>query len=106
MENRDDKSQQITRVNIFGSEFALCSSETPEYTQEISEFVHRRMMEIANEQNLGDVTKVAIMTALDIADQLLVHQARRQTHGERAVEALQRLGQHLDGTEKQVEHGS
>ena len=71
MAEAERNEPRITNVTIFGREFPLSSEESPEYTLRVADFVDRKMSEIASEQNLGDPTKVAIMTALDIADQLL-----------------------------------
>ena len=100
MEKRDDKKSQATQVSIFGSEFSVMSQESPDYTHKISDFVDRRMTEIASELNLADPTKVAIMTALDIADNLLQRRERHKAEKARAVEAVERLGRYLDRTDR------
>lgn len=103
MAKMDDYELHTTRVTIFGQEYVLKSSETEAYTQEISAFVDRKMKQVAHEMNIGDSTKVAIMVALEIADHLL---RQRITHDEdesRAIDAVQRLGQFLDGVQKDGE---
>ena len=103
METQGDKRTQTTDVTIFGDEYALSSQEAPEYTQKIADFVDCKMSEIASEQNLGDPTKIAIMAAMDIADRLLLIRAHQKVDRERAVEALRRLGQQVDGTDRDGE---
>jgi cell division protein ZapA len=96
MGERDEKRSKITNVTILGHEYPLHSHESSNYTLRIADFVDRRMAETASEQNLADPTRVAIMAAMDIADQILKHRDRRKTEHERAAEALQRLEQCLD----------
>ena len=99
MEKRDDKRPQITEVTIFGRGYSLSTQESLEYTQQVSNFLDRKMSEIASAHNLADPTKVAIMAAMDIADLLLLLRGQRKTEGERAAHALQRLGRYLDGAD-------
>ena len=100
MEVRDDKRPEITHVTIFGREYTLQSDESPEYTSKIADFVDRRMTGIASEQNLADPTRVAIMAAMDIADQLLRRKEQQEAESERVTKAAQRLGRSLDGTDR------
>ncbi len=93
-----DKSSEITHVTIFGREYPLSSQESADYASQIADFVDRKMTEIASQQNLADPTRVAIMAAMDIADQLLRRQGQREAESERAAKAVQRLGRFLDGT--------
>ena len=99
MERRDDKRPQITEVIIFGRGYSLCTDESPDYTRKVSDLVDRKMSEIAAEHDLTDPAKVAIVAAMDIADQVLKLREQRRTGEERAVDALQRLGRYLDDTD-------
>ena len=97
MSEAERKDPRITNVTIFGREYTLSSDEPPEYTLRVADFVDRKMSEIASEQNLGDPTKVAIMTALDIADQMLRRREKREIGREKAEDALKKLSRYLDG---------
>ena len=98
MARRDERDTRITNVTIFEHEYPLQTGESAEYTHRAAEFVDRKMREISSEKDLADLTKVAIMAALDIADQLLRSREHREAEGKRATQAAQRLGQLLDGT--------
>jgi cell division protein ZapA len=100
MARRDEKETRITHVTIYDHEYPLQTGESAEYTHRVAEFVDRKMRDISSEKNLADLTKVAIMAALDIADQLLRSRENRETEGERASQAVGRLGQLLDGTDQ------
>jgi cell division protein ZapA len=97
MSEAERKDRRVTNVTIFGREYPLASDESPEYTLRVADYVDRKMSEIASAQNLGDPTKVAIMTALDIADQLLQRKEGRETDRARAEDALRKLSRYLDG---------
>lgn len=103
MPNMDDYDVQTTRVVIFGQEYVLKSKESEVYTQEISNFVDRKMKQIAHEMNLGDTAKVAIMAALDIADRLIQQRGVQDHDQTRTLDAVRRLGQFLDGVKKDGE---
>jgi len=75
------KSTTATDVEIFGSVYHVRGEKDPEYLQELAELVDRRMREISKQVSTVDSAKIAILAALNIADELL--QSRRQQEGER-----------------------
>jgi cell division protein ZapA (FtsZ GTPase activity inhibitor) len=99
----DDKKLQTTQVNIFGNDYVLSSNESDAYTQEIAAYVDRNMKNVANEMNLGDTAKIAIMASFEIANQLLMQRSHQKAEQLRADEALLRLGKYLDGVPKDGE---
>ncbi len=58
-----------TRVQIFGSEYHVRGDTDPEYIRTLAAYVDAKMQEIATDQSLVSSTKVAILTALHIADE-------------------------------------
>jgi cell division protein ZapA len=65
-----------TRVEIFGSEYHIRADAESEYVKTIAAYVDAKMREIAEKQRLVSSTKVAILTAINIADE--VFQERRE----------------------------
>jgi cell division protein ZapA len=98
MSHSDDLHK--TKVMIFGSEYVLSSEESEEYTSKISNFVDEKMHEIAETENIGDTTQIALMAAFDIADQIARQRTRHRGDHIRIDEALKRLEQHIDDTKK------
>ena len=88
------------KVTIFGSEYVLSSEESEVYTSKISNFVNQKMHQIAETENLGDTTRIALMAAFDIADQIVHQRTRRRDDHIRVDEALGRLEQHIDDRKK------
>ena len=66
-----DDTKQRADVEIFGRTYTLVSDQSPAYAQEIAAEVDRRMASIAAQQNLSDTTKIAMMAAMEIADELM-----------------------------------
>lgn len=89
-----------TRVKIFGSEYVLSSEEPEEYTSKISDFVDEKMNQIAETENTGDTTRIALMAAFDIANQIVRQRTQCREDRIRIDEALRRLEQYIDGAKK------
>ncbi len=89
-----------TRVTIFGSEYVLSSEESEQYTSKISNFVDQKMNQIAETENIGDTTRIALMAAFDIADQIARQRTQRREVHIRIAKALRRLEQHIDDAKK------
>ena len=98
MSHSDDLHK--TKVMIFGSEYVLSSEESEDYTSKISKFVNKKMHEIAETENIGDTTRIALMAAFDIADQIARQRTRHREDRIRIDEALKRLEQYIDDTKK------
>ena len=91
MENSRDGSQPA-EVQIFGKNYTLVSDQTAEYTQQIASDVDKRMAAVAAEKNLADTTKIAMMAAMEIADELLRTRMTRRANLAMTEEAGKRLG--------------
>ena len=63
------------RVNIFGTDYALKAEDNQEYLIEIAKYVDQKMREIDRSQAISSNLKIAILAALNIADEL--HQTRQ-----------------------------
>ena len=95
MSHSDDLHK--AKVTIFGSEYVLRSAESKEYTSKISDLVNQKMNEIAETEDTGDTTRIALMAAFDIANQIVRHRTRLREDRIRIDDALKRLDQHIDG---------
>ena len=61
----------VTPVNIYGRTYPLRGNEDGEYLAELATLVDRRMREAADATGTADTLKVAILAALNIADEYL-----------------------------------
>lgn len=66
------------RVSIFGSEYSLLAENDESYIKEIARYVDDKMREIDDSQSLKSSMKVAILAALNIADELYQERAYRE----------------------------
>lgn len=69
-----------TQVEIFGEEYSVRGSDENGYLQELAALVDRKMREVA-ERVKGDTARIAILAALNLADELFQIQSRQE--GER-----------------------
>ncbi len=76
---RENRTPVRAEVEIFGKTYTLVSEHSADYAQEIANGVDRRMTAVAAEMNLADTTKIAMMAAMEIADELLrTRECRRE----------------------------
>ena len=64
-------------VTIFGESYTVKSEESRDYIEEVARFVDSQMKEVAGSGKVIPTDKIAILTALNIADQLHKYQRER-----------------------------
>ena len=91
------KTTTTTDVEIFGSTYHVRGDKDPELFQELADVVDGKMREIAQQVSTVDTAKIAILAALNIADELM--QCRKQQEGERVEiqDKVARLAERLEG---------
>lgn len=80
--------KRTTDVEIFGAVYPVRGSEDGQYLQELAATVDEKMREIADQVATVDTAKIAILAALNLADELF--QSKRMQEGER-VEIQERV---------------
>jgi len=70
-----------TEIEIFGAIYQVRGQQDPEYLQELALIVDGKMREIAQHVSTVDTAKIAILVALNLADEL--QQGREKFQGER-----------------------
>jgi len=70
------ESESVT-VNIFGQDYTLKGGSDPDYVRKVAQFVDERMHEVAQGGHRPPTVKVAILAAVNIADELLREQQKR-----------------------------
>ena len=70
-----------TDVEIFGAVYHVRGEQDPERLRDLAAFVDRRMQDVAQQVATVDTAKIAILAALNIADELFG--ARKRQEGER-----------------------
>ena len=72
------------RVNIFGAEYVLKATENQEEIIKIAEYVDQKMKDIDRSQAINSNVKIAILAALNIAEELF----QNQKYKERLIEQV------------------
>jgi cell division protein ZapA len=65
-------------VSIYGQEYTLKGEAEPDYVEKVAEFVDRKMREVGGSAAAVSTTKIAILAAVNIADELFRERRRRQ----------------------------
>ena len=83
-------------VEVFGQRFSLQGDADESYIHELAQYVDEQMRALTQNMKTGTPTKLAILAAINIADQLF-QQQRQQRAGEVEVERLtQSMVEHID----------
>jgi cell division protein ZapA len=83
------------RVNIFGAEYVLKASENQEEIIKIAEYVDQKMQEIDRSQAINSNLKIAILAALNIAEELFQNQKYQERLNEQINHESKKLNRSL-----------
>ena len=61
---------RTTPVHILGHEYKIRSTESPEFVREVAIFVDKLMGEISSKMTTGTTSQIAVLAALNIAEEL------------------------------------
>ena len=86
-----------TEVEIFGAVYSVRGSDDRGYLQGLADLVDRKMREVAQHVNTADTARIAILAALNLADELMSLEKRQE--GERVLirEKVAELTEELAG---------
>jgi len=102
------ESESVT-VNIFGKEYTLKGDAESEYVQKVAAFVNERMNEVAAHSTVASTAKVAILAAVNIADELFREQKKClesvATLEDRSVQIARLLADEVDMETAQSQGG-
>ena len=68
-----------TSVEIFGQSYNVRGEGDPDYLTELARFVDSRMREVAAQVSTVDPVKIAILAALNIADEFSRYRKERES---------------------------
>ncbi len=85
--------QNTLSVRIFGSEYKIKGAD-PDYIAEVAAYVDGKMSDLDGRLSAGTPTKIAVLTSLNIADELF----REREEKERLIEELRGRAQALGST--------
>jgi cell division protein ZapA len=84
------------KVEIFGQEYKIKGVGNPQYIHKIAGYVDKKMREIAHSSGIMSQSRIAILAALNITDELYqVREAREKAERELGLQAA-KLGELLE----------
>ena len=87
-------SARVTPITILGQQYPIRTSLDPEYVVRLAAFVDERMRAVSESTPSGDSLRLAVLAALNIADELFrCREATDQRNGQLAerAEELERI---------------
>ena len=63
-------NKNTIKVNIFGAEYPIVGQENADYIQHVAKYVDKKMKEINSAKPNRPLHQIAMLTALNIADEL------------------------------------
>ena len=93
-------SSTSTEVEIFGAVYNVRGSDDRGYLQGLADLVDRKMREMAQHVNTADTARIAILTALNLADELFRMEKRQEGERVEIREKVAGLTEELAGALK------
>jgi len=90
----------VAKVEIFGEKYTLRADAEPEHIQRVAQYVDGKFLEVAKSSPTLSTSKMAILTSLNIADELI----RLEEEKERAEKStLSKVGELISLLEQEME---
>ena len=89
-------SKQVTAVKIFNQTYQVSSGCDPEYVKQLARYVDKVMTEVFENTSAVDSMKVAVLAALNIADERFAAQRQLETLDDTVTEKSEEMITLLD----------
>ncbi len=89
-------SGNITKVTIYGTEYPIKGESDAEYIKKVAEYVDQKMYEVDRNTSAKSSLKVAILAALNIADELFREKAEKDQIVQQLEEKIKKLSNLLN----------
>lgn len=83
-------------INVFGEDYAIRSDSDQEYTKKVAKYLNRKMKEVADSLSTRTYSKVAVLAAMNITDELFKEKIDRENTFSQVEEKAQTLLKWLD----------
>lgn len=84
------------KVEIFGQEYKIKGAGDPEYIHKIAGYVDSKMREIAHSSGIMSQSRIAILAALNITDELHQERDEREKAKDALADQAAKLGEMLE----------
>jgi len=89
--------QEVVKVNIFGEEYSIRGYADTEYILRVADYVDKKMREIALNSKNRAPHKIAVLTALNLAGELMDYKDRDDSELDKVEEKAKGILELLDG---------
>lgn len=83
---------ESVRVNICGNEYSIKADVDIETTKRIADFVNQRMMDLKKSSSIRDNTKIAVLSALNIAGELEEYKEKYEETQKQLIDLQSKVG--------------
>lgn len=90
------KEYNVLKVNIYGTDYPIKGSTDTEYIKKVAEYVDKKMREVDQNVAVVSTLKVAILAALNIADELFKERVDREEFAHDFEDKIRKLSLLLD----------
>jgi cell division protein ZapA len=91
-----DDSGRVVHVEIHGQQYPIRSGLDPAYVTELAAYVDQKMRVASRETTAGDTLKIAVLAALNIADECFRVRAEERDHRDTITSRAEALERMLD----------
>ncbi len=91
-----EDTKQVTAVKIFNQTYQVSSGDDPEYVKQLARYVDKVMTEVLEKTSAVDSLKVAVLAALNIADECFVARNQLETLDDTVTEKSEEMISLLD----------
>ena len=84
------------RIEVLGTSFVIQSSESSDHLARLSSYVKARIEEVKGRYSFADPLTIAVLTALNIADELFKTREGHDPQGEEIESVAERLINRMD----------
>jgi len=87
---------ETIRVNIYGREYSIRGEADPGYIAEIAHYLDMKMRQMTDNTTVPSTSKVAILAALNITDELFQRERRMRELEDGQVSVITRLSERIE----------
>ncbi len=87
---------EVVKIRLFGTDYDVASPADIDYTQQIGRYVDEKMHEIAKQLSLRSVSTIAVLAAVNMADELRRERESSERIDQAASVSAERLAAKID----------
>jgi len=88
--------KNVLKVRIYGAEYSIRSNEDANYIKRVADYLDKKLREVDNNVRVDSSIKVAILAALNIADEYFKEKAEKETLRKELEDKIRALNSLID----------